>query len=71
VLAASIGAPVWVRAPAFLVAIASVARAIMSPLAVTALDVVAPMAVLVFVVLLAARLFFSPSPRNQPAEAVP
>jgi hypothetical protein len=71
VLAASTGAPVWVRAPAFLVAIASVARAIMSPLGVTALDVVAPMAVLVFVVLLAARLFFSPSPRHQPAEAVP
>jgi len=43
----------------------------MSPLGVTALDFVAPMAVLVFVVLLAARLFFSPSPRHQAAEAVP
>ena len=71
VMAASIGAPVWVRAPAVLVAIAAVARAIMSPLGVTALDFVAPMAVLVFVVLLAARLFFSPSPRHQAAEAVP
>jgi len=71
VLAASTGAPVWVRAPAFLVAIVAVARAILSPLGVTALDFVAPMAVLVFVVLLAARLFFSPPPRHQAAEAVP
>lgn len=71
VLAASTGAPVWVRAPAFLVAIAALARAILSPLGVTALDFVAPMAVLVFVVLLAARLFFSPPPRHQAAEAVP
>jgi hypothetical protein len=71
VVAASTGAPVWVRAPAFLVAIAAVARAIMSPVGVTALDFVAPMAVLVFVVLLAARLFFSQSPRHRAAEAVP
>jgi len=71
VLAASTGAPVWVRAPAFLVVIAALARAILSPLGVTALDSVAPMAVLVFVVLLAARLFFSPPRRHQAAEAVP
>lgn len=71
VLAASTGASIWVRAPAYLVAIAAIARAVMSPLGVTALDVVAPVAVLVFVVLLAARLFFSPPPRHQPAEAVP
>jgi hypothetical protein len=71
VLAASIGAPVWVRAPAFLAAIAATARAILSPLGVTALDLVAPMAVLMFVVLLAARLFFSPSPSHKPAAAVP
>jgi len=71
VLAASIGAPIWVRGPAYLVAIAAIARAVMSPLGVTALDFVAPMTVLVFVVLLAARLFFSPSPRHQAAEAVP
>jgi len=71
VLAASTGAPIWVRAPAYLVAIAAIARAVMSPLGVTALDVVAPVAVLVFVVLLAARLFFSPPPLHQPAEAVP
>ena len=71
VVAASTGAPIWVRAPAFLVAIAAIARAVMSPMGVTALDFVAPMAVLVFVVLLAARLFFSPSPRHQAVEAVP
>jgi hypothetical protein len=71
VMAASIGTPFWVRAPAFLVAIAAVARAIMSPLGVTALDFVAPMAVLVFVVLLAARLFFSRPPLHLAAESVP
>ena len=71
VLAASTGAPIWVRGPAYLVAIAAIARAVMSPLGVTALDFVAPMAVLVFVVLLAARLFFSPSPQHQAAGAVP
>lgn len=70
VLAASTGAPVWVRALAVLVAVASLARAVLSPLGVTVLDVAAPMAVLAFVVLLSSRLLFSPLPRHHAAEAV-
>jgi hypothetical protein len=69
VLATSTGAPVWVRGLAVLVAIASLARAVLSPFGVTVLDVAAPMAVLAFVVLLSGRLLFSPSPRHHAAEA--
>jgi hypothetical protein len=70
VIAASTRAPMWMRALAYLVAIAALARAVMSPLGLTALDVAAPVAVLAFVILLSARLFFSPSPRHQAKEAV-
>jgi hypothetical protein len=70
VIAASTRAPMWVRALAYLVAIAALTRAFMSPLGLTALDVAAPVAVLAFVILLSARLFFSPSPRHPAAEAV-
>jgi hypothetical protein len=69
VLAASTGAPVWVRAVSVLVAIAGLARAVLSPFGVTVLDVAAPLAVLAFVVLLSGRLLFSPSPRHHAAEA--
>ena len=69
VLAASTGAPFWVRGLAVLVATSGLARAVMSPLGVSALDVAAPLAVLAFVVLLSARLLFSPSPRHRAAEA--
>ncbi len=64
VLATSTGAPVWVRALAVLVAIASLARAALSPFGVTVLDIAAPLAVLGFIVLLSGRLLFSPSPRH-------
>ena len=64
VLATSTGAPVWVRALAVLVAIASLARAALSPFSVTVLDIAAPLAVLGFIVLLSGRLLFSPSPRH-------
>jgi len=71
VLATSTGAPVWVRALAVLVAIASLARAVLSPFGVTALDVAAPLAVLGFVVLLSGRLLFSPTAGHHAAEAGP
>jgi len=69
VLAMSTGAPVWVRALAALVALASLARAVLSPFGLTELDVAAPLAVLGFVVLLSGRLLFRPSPRHHPERA--
>ena len=69
VLATSTGAPVWVRALAVLVAIASLARAVLSPFGVTVLDIAAPLAVLGFVVLLSGRLLFSPTAGHHPTEA--
>jgi hypothetical protein len=71
VLAASTGAPVWVRALAVLVAIASLARAVLIPFGVRALDAAAPLAVLGFVVLLSGRLLFGPLPRHDAVEAGP
>src|SRR5207245_10572785 len=61
VLATSTGAPGWVRALAVLAAIASLARAVLSPFGVTVLDFAAPLAVLGFVVLLSGRLLLSPT----------
>ena len=69
VLATSTGAPVWVRALAVLVALASLARAVLSPFGLTELDVAAPLAVLGFVVLLSGRLLFRPSPRHHTEDA--
>ena len=69
VLAASTGAPVWVRALAVLVAVAALAQAVISPLGVTVLDVAAPLAVLAFVVLLSGRLLFGPVPARHSVEA--
>jgi hypothetical protein len=69
VLATSTGAPVWVRVLAILVALASLARAVLSPFGLTVLDVAAPLAVLAFVVLLSGRLLFSPSPRHHSEDA--
>jgi len=71
VLAASTGAPVWVRALAVLVAIASLARAVLSPFGVTVLDVAAPPAVLAFLLLMSGRLLFGPAPGRHAAEAGP
>ncbi len=71
VLAASTGAPVWVRALAVLVAIASLARAVLSPFGVTVLDVAAPPAVLAFLLLLSGRLLFGPAAGRLAAEAGP
>ncbi len=71
VLAASTGAPVWVRALAVLVAIASLARAVLSPSGVTVLDVAAPPAVLAFLLLLSGRLLFGPAAGRLAAEAGP
>jgi len=69
VLATSTGAPGWVRALAVLVALASLARAVLSPFGLTVLDVAAPLGVLGFVVLLSGRLLFSPSPRHHNEDA--
>ncbi len=69
VLATSTGAPVWVRALAVLVALAGLARAVLSPFGLTVLDFAAPLAVLGFVVLLSGRLLFRPSPRHHPERA--
>jgi len=71
VLATSSGAPVWMRALAALVAIASLARADLSPFGVTVLDVAAPLAVLAFVVLLSGRLLFAPAAGRHAGEAGP
>ena len=71
VLATSTGAPVWVRAVAVLVAIASLARAVLSPFGVTVLDFAAPLAVLAFVVLLSGRLLFGPAAGRHSVEAGP
>ena len=69
VLATSTGAPGWVRALAVLVALASLARAVLSPFGLTVLDVAAPLGVLGFVVLLSGRLLFRPAPRHHPEDA--
>jgi len=69
VLATSTGAPVWVRALAVLVALAGLARAVLSPFGLTVLDFAAPLAVLGFVVLLSGRLLFRPAPRHHPEDA--
>ena len=71
VLAASTGAPVWVRALAVLVAIASLARAVLSPFGVTVLDVAAPPAVLAFLLLMSGRLLFGPAAGRHSVEALP
>jgi hypothetical protein len=71
VLAASTGAPVWVRALAVLVAVASLARAVLSPFGVTVLDVAAPLALLAFVLLLSGRLLFGSAAGRHAVEAGP
>jgi len=71
VLATSTGAPAWVRALAVLVAIASLARAVLSPLGVTVLDVAAPPAVLAFLLLMSGRLLFGPAAGRHSVEALP
>ncbi len=71
VLATATGAPVWVGALAVLVAIASLARAVLSPFGVTVLDVAAPLAVLAFVLLLSGRLLFGPAAGRHSVEAGP
>jgi len=71
VLATSTGAPVWVRALAVLVAIASLARAVLSPFGVTVLDVAAPPAVLAFLLLMSGRLLFGPAAGRHSVEAGP
>ncbi len=71
VLATSTGAPAWVRALAVLVAIASLARAVLSPLGVTVLDVTAPPAVLAFLLLMSGRLLFGPAAGRHSVEAGP
>jgi len=71
VLATSTGAPVWVRALAVLVAMASLARAVLSPFGLSVLEVAAPLAVLAFVVLLSGRLLFGPAAGRPSVEAAP
>ena len=54
--AATLGAPTWLRIVGYLIALASVIRAVGSPLGMTALDQVAPLAFVVFVLVLSIRL---------------
>jgi hypothetical protein len=65
VLAASSAETSWVRALTALVALASVARAVASPLGLTALDTAAPLAFIGVVVLLSIRMLAGAGPARR------
>jgi hypothetical protein len=65
VLAASTAETSWVRALAALVAVASLARAIASPLGLSALDVAAPLAFIGLVVLMSIRILAGAGPARR------
>ncbi len=67
VVAATLREPSWVRALAIVVAVASLIRAIASPLGVTALDFAAPLAFVAFVLLLSVRMLAGSAPAKRPA----
>ena len=61
-VAATLAEPMWLRALAYVVAAACVFRALVSPFGVTALDQVAPLAFLAFVLVFSIRLLARPAP---------
>ena len=63
--AATLNEPTWLRMVGYVIALASVIRAVGSPLGMTALDQVAPLAFVAFVLLLSVRLLVT-----QPADPV-
>lgn len=60
VSAAALGQPVWLRIAAYAVALAGVARAIADPLGFSALDVIAPLAFVAFVLVFSVKLLVRP-----------
>jgi hypothetical protein len=60
VAAATLCQPVWLRIAAYVVALASVARAIADPLGFSALDVIAPLAFVAFVLVFSVKLLVRP-----------
>ena len=61
-VAATLAESMWLRALAYVVAAACVLRALVSPFGVTALDQVAPLAFLAFVLVFSIRLLARPAP---------
>jgi len=59
-IAATLGEALWLRAIAYAGGAACIIRALASPLGVTALDLVAPLAFVLFVLLLSIRLLVKP-----------
>ena len=57
---ATLTEPLWLRLAAYLVAVASVIRAVASPFAVTALDQIAPLLFVAFVLVLSLKLLVTP-----------
>ena len=67
-VAATLRAPLWLRVMAYVVAAACVVRAIASPLGITALDQIAPLAFVAAALVLSVRqLIAAPAPAAQPA----
>jgi dipeptide/tripeptide permease len=71
VLSASTREASWVRAIAAVVALTSLARAVVSPLGLSALDVAAPMAFIGFVILLSIRMLTGRGPARSLATINP
>src|SRR2546423_9202223 len=61
-IAATVGEPVWLRALAYVVAAACVARAVAGPLGITALDLAAPLVFIARVLVLPGRLLVTHAP---------
>src|SRR2546423_1389598 len=62
VIVLTLGEPLWVRTPAYVVAVACAARAVAGLFGITALDQVAPLAFIGFVLLFCVRLLVTGAP---------
>lgn len=62
VAAATLTQPVWLRVTSYVVAAACVIRAVASPFGITALDQIAPLMFVAFVLLLSLKLLIRPEP---------
>ena len=60
VAAASLNQPIWLRIAAYVVALANVARGIADPLGITALDAIAPLLFVAFVLVFSVKLLVRP-----------
>lgn len=62
VAAATLAEPMWLRVTSYVVAAACVIRAVASPLGITALDQIAPLLFVAFVLVLSIKLLVKPAP---------